>query len=179
MKDEYFYPLYEQFDKDFFNKLKLAIINGFVFSGTQEEKQQFIKDLLNLQLIKDYRKHLKIIFKHLDKKIDIAAINHDAVKVNFNFNNTRAKFKVEKELLVMGKRLAKADIRLEGSDKRFNEFLLRYLCSIWLVDWAGPLYAIFRKLGSDQYILDLREMNKILALWDFTGIFNFKNQRTN
>jgi hypothetical protein len=174
MKYEYFYPLYEQFDKDFFNKLKLAAAGNFVFSGTQEDKQNFLKDLLILQLIKDYRKHLKIVFKYLDIKTDIEKINHDASKINFGFNTSWAKSKVEKELVAMGKKLIKAEIRLEGSDKKFNEFILRYLVSIWLVDWTGPLYAILKKLENDQYILDLREMNKILALWDFTGIFNKK-----
>lgn len=172
MRDEYFYPLYEQLDKDFFNKLKFAVKEGFAFRGSDEDKQKFVKDLLVLQLIKDYRKHLRIIWKYFDRDVDVAAINREASAINFGFDASWVFFKAEKELILLGKKLTKMDLKFEGSDKKFNEFVLRYLISIWLVDWSGPLYVILKKIEEDEGIVDLRELNKILSLWDFTGIFN-------
>jgi hypothetical protein len=172
MMDKYFYPLYEKFDKDFFNKLKLAVQSDFAFHGGQSDKGKFVKDLLILQLIKDYRKHLKIICKHLDKKTDINLINGGTSKINFSFDTSWVDFKIEKEMISMAKRLKNADLTFKGSDKKFNEFVLRYLLTIWLADWIGPLYAILKKTENDKYIFDLRELNKLLSLWDFTGIFD-------
>ena len=42
--------------------------------------------------------------------------------------------------------------------------------SIWLVDWAGPCFAILKV--TEDGIFDLKKCNEILTLWDFTGIFS-------
>jgi len=176
MKDEYFYPLYEQFDKDIFNSLKMAVKEGYSFSGDQKNKEKFFKDLILLQLVKDYRKHLKILVKYFGRDTELAKINAAALKVNFTFDKSWAVFKAEKELITMAKEFEKQALTFEGSNKKFDEFVLRYLISIWLADWTGPLYAILKKIKNDNYTIDLRELNKILNLWDFTGIFNSENR---
>ena len=176
MDENFFYPLYKEFDNAFFSKLKVAVVKGVEFRGDDKEKERFIKDLLVLQLIQDYRKHLKIVYKSMyGSDVNISKINQATDRLNFDFDTSWAVFKVEQELVKMGKNLLKHDLKLEGSNRRFNEFILRYLISVWLVDWIGPLYAILKMIETNKYILNLREVNKLLALWDFTRIFKNAN----
>lgn len=173
MNEQYFYPLYKEFDKNFFEQLKIAIEKQVQFKGSETDKQKFMKDLLMLQLIRDYRKHLKIIYKFLDQPyIEIPQINELTKANDFAFNTKWVIFKVEKDIISMAKRLKNQDIQIDGSNRQFDEFVLRYLATIWLVDWTGPIYAILKLLNNKKYIFDPREANRLLVNWDFTNIFN-------
>ena len=57
-----------------------------------------------------------------------------------------------------------------GTDEEFNEFALRYLISIWLIDWEGPLYVLLQL--TKKGIVNLHELNDVLSMWDFTKIFD-------
>ncbi len=170
MDEKLFYPLYKDFDKKFFRRLKFAVKNKYEFLGNDDEKSQFFTDLVVLQLIKDYRKHLEIVDKNLSINTSIERINEETKHINFDFDTSWVSFKHEQEIINLAKKMPVKKFVLDGTVQGFNEFVLRYLFSIWLVDWQGPLYAILKYIENKKTI-ELKELNKILKLWDFTKIF--------
>lgn len=170
MNENLFYPLYKDFDKKFFRKLKEATKNKYEFIGDDREKEKFLKDLIVLQLIKNYRKHLQVIDEYLLRQTDLLEINKQTRNLDFEFDTTWVTFKVEQELVDLARGLKTTELTLIGNDENYDEFVLRYLLSIWLVDWQGPLYAILKYIENKKTI-EIKELNKILKLWDFTEIF--------
>ena len=75
----------------------------------------------------------------------------------------------DKEMGRLAKKLFSSPLKIIGSARQFDEFVLRYLISIWLVDWEGPLYALLQSTKNGK--ANLNELNTILALWDFKKIF--------
>lgn len=71
VKVNLFYPLYDEFDRKFFAKLKIGVQNGFRFIGDKEEKVFFLKSLLVLQMLKDYRAPLVAIKDKLSQQTDL------------------------------------------------------------------------------------------------------------
>lgn len=164
------YPLYDDFDKDFFKKVLHAYENNFVFHGSESEKVYFIKSLLCFQMINDYRKPLLSIDKFLAKETNIMKINEEIRNLNFKVDYSWAIWKRDIIMGELAEILMNLSSSIVGTDEEFNEFVYRYLISIWLIDWEGPLFGLlsFTKDG----VFDLKEMNEILTLWDFTNIFS-------
>lgn len=169
LTQKFFYPLYKSFDTNFFASLQKAIKDKYSFIGDDRDKVFFAKSLLCLQMIKDYRAPLRTIKKNLAKKTDLKNINADIEASKFELDYSWAVWGHEKEMGRLAKKLLGSNLKIVGTDKEFDEFVLRYLISIWLVDWEGPLYALLVSTKNGK--ADLKEMNKILALWDFTKIF--------
>jgi hypothetical protein len=164
-----FYPLIDKSDRNLFANLQKAIKGKYSFIGTKAEKVFFIKSLLCLQMLKDYRAPLRAINDHLSEKTDLKVIN-DAVKSNkFVIDYSWAVWTRDKEMGRLAKKLFKSPLKIIGTDREFDEFVLRYLVSIWLVAWEGPLYALLQSTKNGR--VDLKELNKIMSLWDFTKIF--------
>ena len=171
ISQKFFYPLYKDFEKKHFAKLLDAVKKKYEFVGGKDDKIFFIKSLLYYQLItKDYRKILVILDKHLSPRTDIAKINSLIKQTRFETDLSWVKWLYEKEMIKLVNKLWRSkDMKIIGSSSQFNEFILRYLISIWLVDWAGPCFAVLKL--NEKRILDLKKANKILSLWDFTKIF--------
>lgn len=171
LSQKFFYPLYHDFDKRLFLKLKKAIKNKHQFIGTKKDKIFFIQCLFYYQLLnKDYRQQLKIIYKNLKPKTDILKINKLIKNIDFKKNLSWVIWKNEKEMVELTNKFWKnKKIKLIGTDKQFNEFILRYLISVWLIDWSAPLYALL--IETKKSIINLKNCNKILSYWDFTNIF--------
>ena len=171
---KFFYPLIDKFDRNFFASLKKAIKGHYNFVGTDAEKVFFVKSLLCFQMLKDYRAPLRAINDNLTKKTDLKVIN-DAIKSNkFVIDYSWAVWTRDKEMGRLAKKLFSSPLKLIGTDKEFDEFVSRYLISIWLIDWEGPLYALLQSTKSGKANLD--ELNKILSLWDFTKNFSSYKQ---
>ena len=169
LTQKFFYPLYKQFEKDFFASLLNAINENYSFIGNEEDKVFFVKCLLCLQMIKDYRAPLESIKENLSKKTDLKIIN-DAIKSKeFIIDYSWAVWTHEKEMGRLAKNLFSSPLEIIGTNEEFNEFVLRYLISIWLVDWEGPLYALLQSTKDGKVNLD--ELNTIISLWDFIKIF--------
>lgn len=165
----FFYPLIDTFDKNFFASLKKAVKGKYNFVGTDTEKAFFVKSLLCFQMLKDYRAPLRAINDNLTKKTSLIIIN-DAIKSSkFVIDYSWAVWTRDKDMGRLAKKLFSSPLKIVGTDKEFDEFVLRYLISIWLVDWEGPLYALLQSTKNGK--ANLNELNKILALWDFTKIF--------
>ncbi len=176
LTQEFFYPLYKDFDQKYFAKLVDAVKNEYEFTGSKGEKIFFLKSLFYYQLItKDYRKLLIILDENLSSKTDIAKINNLIRESKFETDLSWIKWLYEKEMIKLVNKLWRSkNLKFVGDDLQFNEFILRYLVSIWLVDWAGPCFAILR--ATENEIFNLKECNEILNLWDFTKIFAFHKQ---
>lgn len=170
LNESIFYPLYDDFDKDFFEKLKIAIKNKYSFKGDSEEKEYFIKTLLCLQMLKDYRAPLEAIAQNIQEEIDLKTINDQIRSKDYAIDSSWAVWKRDKIMGELAKKLYDSEIKIVGTDEGFDEFVLRYLVSIWLVDWEGPLYAILQLTKSGK--INLRELNGLLKLWDFTRLFD-------
>ncbi len=169
LTQKFFYPLVASFETDFFASLKKAVKNRYSFIGDDRDKVFFAKSLLCFQMTKDYRAPLKSIKKNLAKKTDLKTINADIKDSGFKVDYSWAVWKRDRIIGRLAKKLLGSKLKIVGTDKEFDEFILRYLISIWLVDWEGPLYALL--ISTKDGKADLKEMNKILALWDFTKIF--------
>ncbi len=169
LSQKFFYPLYDQFDKDFFQKLILAVNEKYNFVGTLEDKRFFLKGLLCYQMLKDYRKPLFAVEKNLSKQTEIAKINNETKDMDFSLDFSWMVWTRDKEMGEIVKKIFNSDLEIIGNDQDYDEFILRYLISIWLIDWEGPLYVISKSV--EEGVVKLRELNEILALWDFTKIF--------
>jgi len=171
MQEKHFYPLYKQFDRKFFGKLRLAIKNNYKFTGDQEDKRLFVKYLIYYQLnSKDYRQNLKIVNKQLKPITDIKKINRWIEKVKFNKDTSWAIFSIDKDLIKLAKKFYRSKTKLISAGKDYNEFILRYLVSLWLAGWQAPLYPLLIEMQTGK--IDLKKLNKILSLFDLTKIFN-------
>jgi len=146
MKEFYFYPLYKTKDRKYFKLLKLAVKERYHFIGNINEKIRFIKDILFLQLIKDYHSPLDIVFQNFIKETNLSSINQLIQETEFALDFSWVSFKHEREILERAQAFDKAEIMLIEKDGSFDEFVLRYLISIWLADWQGPLFAILRSV---------------------------------
>ncbi len=180
LSQKFFYPLYHTFEQKLFVKLLGAVKKNYKFIGSDEEKIFFVKTLFYYQLInKDYRKHLHIIYRNLSPKTNIGKINELTRKIEFEKDLSWITWLFEKDMVkLVNKFWCRKKIKFVGNDAQFNEFILRYLVSIWLVGWAGPLYALLIATRDEE--MDFKECNKILSLWDFTGVFkNYKCQMLN
>ncbi len=166
-----FYPLYKPFDKEMFGKLKKTVSEGCEFEGSNGDKQYFVKALLVFQLIHDYRAQLEIVNRYLSKKVGLKQLNQEMQEFKFEIDRSWAVFKSQIEMIDNAKEVFSKDLTIMGNKFEYNEFVLRYLISIWLADWEGPLFAVLRKLKADNYTLKLNELNSLLSLWDFTSIF--------
>ena len=171
ISQKFFYPLYYYFDKKFFRKLNKAVREEYTFFGSEEDKVFFVKSLFYYQLInKKYRKSLKIIDDHLKPQTDIKKINQLIRLTEFKEDLSWVNWLNEKEMIKLVKKFWKRkQIKIVGTDKQFDEFILRYLISVWLVDWAAPLFALLR--STKDRVIDLEECNQIISFWDFTKIF--------
>lgn len=159
----------DAFDRIFFVSLKKAIKDKYSFVGSNAEKVFFVKSLLCFQMIKDYRAPLRAINDNLTKKTDLKVINDTISSNGFVIDYSWAVWTRDKEMGRLAKKLFSSPLKIVSTDKEFDEFVLRYLISIWLVDWEGPLYALLQSTKSGK--ANLSELNKILDLWDFTKIF--------
>jgi len=81
-----------------------------------------------------------------------------------------AVYRQDKNLLMYLQIFEKKKPLLIGSDNDLKEFILRFLFSQLLQDWRGPLMAVL--VESKEGKLPLKKINRILANWDFTGIFS-------
>lgn len=171
LKQKFFYPLIEDFDKNFFKMLQVAVKERYEFVGNNEDKIFFIKTLLCFQILKDYRAPLHVIKKYLRKKINLKIINEKIKAKNFEIDYSWAVWTRDKEMGKLAEKFFKSNPKIIGTDNEFNEFVLRYLVSIWLAGWEGPLYAILQ--SAKDGTVHLNELNEILSLWDFTKIFNY------
>lgn len=176
LTQKFFYPLYDTFDENFFASLKEAVKLRYEFVGDNDEKVFFVKSLLCFQMLKDYRVPLHPIQDNLTKKTNLKAINDALKSQGFSAGGSLAdkllsvfQWKRDKEMGRLAKKFFKANVKIIGTSDQFNEFVLRYLISIWLVDWEGPLYAVLQ--STKDGTVRLKELNDILALWDFTKIF--------
>jgi len=171
LPQKFFYPLYHDFEKRLFVKLLEAVEKQYEFVGSDQEKIFFIKTLFYYQLVnKDYRKHLRIIDKNLSPKTDIKKINGLVRKIKFEKDLSWITWLSEKDMIrLVDKFWHEKKVKLVGNNVEFNEFVLRYFVSIWLVGWAGPLYALL--VATKDGVVNFKECNNILALWDFTRIF--------
>lgn len=168
-----FYPLVDEFDRKFFQKLQVAVRDKYGFVGSAEDKTYFFKSLLCFQLNKDYRSPILSVDKHLSMETDLASINRELKELKLEFDVSWMVWKRDKIMAELAQKLNARGVRPIGSNDDFNEFVLRYLVSIWLVDWEGPLYVILNAIGDNEP--DLEELNKLLHFWDFTSIFdNYK-----
>jgi hypothetical protein len=165
-----FYPLKKDFEKEFFAELKHAVINRYQFIGDKAEKEYFIKCLLCLQMLNDYRAPLISVKENLSAKTDLNKINSEIKKLDFEFDYSWAVWERDKEMGLLAENLFTSEVEIIGSDSEFNELVLRYLISIWLIDWEGPLYAILNSITKNR--VELKELNELLKKWDFTLIFN-------
>jgi len=169
LTQNFFYPLIDKFDRNFFASLQKAVKENYVFVGTDEEKVFFVKSLLCFQMLKDYRAPLYAINDNLTKKTSIKVINDIIKSKEFAIDYSWAVWTRDKDMGRLAKKLFSSPLKIVGTDEEFNEFVLRYLTSIWLVDWEGPLYALLQSTKNGK--ANLNELNKILSLWDFTKIF--------
>lgn len=169
LDQELFYPLYKDFDKEFFNHLLTAVREQYMFIGDEKDKEYFVKCLLCFQMNRGYRAPLEIIRAHLTEKTELKIINAAVKSNNFAIEYSWATWLYDKEMGHFAESVFKSPLKIIGSDADFNEFVLRYLISIWLVSWEGALYALLRLTKDGD--ANLKEMNKVLALWDFTKIF--------
>ncbi|MFA4931273.1 MAG: hypothetical protein WC570_05420 [Patescibacteria group bacterium] len=167
---QYYYPLLDDFDRRFFTKLQIAIKNKYRFVGNRDEKDFFVRSLLCLQVIRNYREPLKIISKQLQPDTEISIINDKIKNLKPTINYSWAVWDRDKQIGKISKKLFKSSLEIVGSEKDFDEFTLRYLVSIWLTAWEGPLYALLLSCQTGQ--ADLKEMIAILKPWDFTEIFS-------
>jgi len=164
-----FYPLTSQLGRNFFANLKKAVKNHYTFIGNNTEKVFFVKSLLCFQMLKDYKTPIRPIYDNLTKKTDLKIINN-AVKTNkFIFDYSWAVWVYEKEMGQLAKKLLNSPLKIISTNKQFDEFVLRYLITVWLADWEGPLYALLQSTKNGR--ANLKELNKVLSLYDFTKIF--------
>lgn len=171
ISQKFFYPLYHDFDKQFFAKLNVAVKQQYSFAGSKQDKVSFVKSLFYYQLInKEYRKSLKIIHKHLAPQTDLKVINHSIKKTEFKKDLSWVTWLYEKEMIkLVDKFWHHNEVAIVGTDKQFDEFVLRYLVSIWLIDWIAPLFALLK--STEGGTINLTECNEIISFWDFTKIF--------
>lgn len=166
---KFFYPLIDEFDRIFFASLQKAVKEQYTFVGDDDEKVFFVKSLLCFQMLKDYRTPLYAINDNLTKKTSLKTINDAIRSKEFIIDYSWAVWTRDKDMGRLAKKLFSSPLEIVGTNEEFNEFVLRYLISIWLVDWEGPLYALLQSTKDGKANLD--ELNKILSLWDFTKIF--------
>ena len=166
---KFFYPLIDEFDRNFFASLQKAVKERYIFVGDDDEKVFFAKSILCFQMLKDYRAPLYAINDNLAKKTSLKAINDIIKSKEFVIDYSWAVWTRDKDMGRLAKKLFSSPLEIIGTNEEFNEFVLRYLISIWLVDWEGPLYALLQSTKDGKVNLD--ELNKILSLWDFTKIF--------
>lgn len=166
---KFFYPLVDAFNRNFFASLQKAVKGKYTFVGDDNEKVFFVKSLLCFQMLRDYKAPLQAIYDNFTKKTDLKTINNAIKSKKFVIDYSWAVWTHEKEMGRLAKKLFSSPLKIMGSDQKFDEFVLRYLISIWLVDWEGPLYALLQSTKNGK--ANLNELNKILSLWDFTKIF--------
>jgi len=164
-----FYPLIDAFDRNFFANLKKAVKGKYTFVGDDNERVVFVKSILCFQILKDYRAPYRAINDNLMKKTNLKIINDAIKQKEFVIDYSWAVWRRDKKMGQLAKKLFNSPLKIIGSAQEFDEFVLRYLISIWLVDWEGPLYALLKSTQDGK--ANLGELNKILALWDFTKIF--------
>lgn len=169
LRQELFYPLIDNFDKSFFTSLQKAVKDKYTFMWDLDEKIFFLKWLLCFQMLKDYRTPLYAIKDNLGENTDIKVINDIIKSKAFTIDYSWAVWNRDKDMGELVKRIFNSPLDIIGTNGEFNEFVLRYLISIWLVDWEWPLYALLQLTKGGEANLD--KMNKILSLWDFTKIF--------
>lgn len=167
--EELIYPLVDEFDRKFFNTLKIGIVNKYRFAGDIEDRKYFFKSLLCFQLIKDYRAPLIILSKYISESTELALVNKELKDLNFQLDFSWMVWKRDKMMGESLRQFFDKDIEIVGTDKEYDEFVLRYLVSIWLVDWEGPLFVIANLV--EQGGVNLSELNKVLDMWDFTKLF--------
>lgn len=172
---KFFYPLIDTFDRDFFASIKKAAKGQYTFIGDNAEKVFFLKSFLCFQMLKDYRAPLRAVNDNLTKKASLKTINDAIRSKEFIIDYSWAVWARDKEMGRLAKKLFSSPLKIIGSDRQFDEFVLRYLISIWLADWEGSLYALLQSTKNGK--ANLHELNKILALWDFTKIFVSYNQK--
>lgn len=165
-----FYPLYKEFEQKHFKDLTVAVEQHYSFVGSEEDKEFFLKCLLCLQVSKDYRSPLAALSQNLTKETNVAVINEEVRNKGFEIDYSWALWLSEKEIGAMAEKLFSNKLEIIGTQDEYNEFVLRYLISIWLVAWEGPLYAVLKQIEKSGKA-DLKELNKIMSVWDFTEIF--------
>lgn len=168
---KFFYPLYALFDKKFFAKLNTAVKDKYIFVGSAEDKTYFVKSLFYHQLInKEYRKPLKMIYRHLKPQTNLKVINQLIESAEMKEDLSWVNWQNEKEMIKLATAFwRRKKVEIIGTDEEFNEFVLRYLISAWLIDWIAPLYALLKSTKGGK--INLRECNEIISFWDFTKIF--------
>ena len=170
LNQDFFYPLFGWFDKDFFRNLQKAVKEKYRFIGENEDKIFFLKSLLCFQMIKNYRIPLYAVKKYLKRETDLEKLNKEIKLMDFKIDHSWAVWLRDKKMGRLAKKFFKSRIRMIGTDEEFNEFVLRYLISIWLIDWEGPLYVLLQL--TKKGIVNLHELNDVLSMWDFTKIFD-------
>jgi hypothetical protein len=120
-------------------------------------------------MLKDYRAPLYAINDNLSKKTNLKTINDAIRSKDFVIDFSWAVWKRDKDMGRLAQKIYDSPLELIGTNDEFNEFVLRYLVSIWLVDWEGPLYALLQSVENGK--ANLSDLNQTLALWDFTKIF--------
>ena len=86
LNQEFFYPLFGWFDKDFFRNLQKAVKEKYRFIGDNDDKIFFLKSLLCFQMIKNYRIPLYAVRKYLKSETDLEKLNKEIKSMDFKID---------------------------------------------------------------------------------------------
>ncbi|MFA6098672.1 MAG: hypothetical protein WCV50_02765 [Patescibacteria group bacterium] len=173
---EWLYPLYSKEDKKIF-KILVRIAksrNKIKVIGTPKEMDEFILKLMLSLKLKKWRALVIPTITGLAKGTLNAAtllVQARKLKIKKGIDRSWAIYTQDKRLCLIIDKLAAKKVHYVGSRKDFVEFICRFLLTEFLQDWRGSKIMVALESLKRKNV-SLKHLNNLLALWDFTGIFN-------
>ncbi|OGK32604.1 hypothetical protein A3I50_02975 [Candidatus Roizmanbacteria bacterium RIFCSPLOWO2_02_FULL_37_9] len=172
----YRYSLFEQWDKETFNRLKEIgkSKNYPKIIGSTKDKNQFLITLIRAQKsLHDWRDFLKDILKQvkennvvdtfsLNKKYPPESIGKDVPDwVTYEGDKIVNNFIDELEI---------RKITFHGTDEEISEFVMRFILGQLGHDWEQTIMMVW-EMTKDKSVLSLKELNKEMKNFDYLKLF--------
>jgi len=173
---EYFYPLYKDEDQSLFNLLAKNAQNMGELEFIEEDNEfsTFMKLFVYSGKMKDYRQFWNALRKSLERgELNLKELIKygEGLEIQRGIDESWAIFTQDKRICILLDEFYDSEIKFEGEGMDRKELFLRFWLSQLLQDWRGPKLVVMIKALEENNV-NVKQLNKVLSKWDFTGIFN-------
>jgi hypothetical protein len=170
---EWQYPLYEESDRKAYSLLERTGRSGRYpeLIGTRKQIGSFLKAMILSQGARNYRGFRDLALDGLGRgSVIVPEILKNGGLVSQEADRSWAVFMQDKRICELMDRFGAVEMEFRGDNREVAEFVVRFLLSQLLQDWRGPLMAVVLECLENR-IVKVSELNDMLKIWDYTGIF--------
>lgn len=172
---EWLYPLYKPVDRRMFRDLiQVARTRKKPkVAGTPKEINQFIKLLVVSTKLKKWRTFVLPVVEGLKKgMLDAPQLvaKGSRFKMKKGIDRSWAVYTQDERLCLAIDKFSARRVHYVGTKGELVEFVGRFLLTELLQDWRGPKMMVAMESVKGKTVR-LNRLNRLLALWDFTGVF--------